>query len=116
MLTTHNRYRALHKTAGLRANFTLHAIALKYANSLAEMDVFKHSEAPNLGENIAMWGYSDLPDLTNCGGIFFSLIFCVTLLKINCNFKIKFLQKNLLLCGMMKSKLIISLTQMLQLV
>lgn len=71
MLATHNRYRALHKTAGLRANFTLHAIALKYANSLAEMDVFKHSEAPNLGENIAMWGYSDLPDLTNCGGIFF---------------------------------------------
>lgn len=54
MLATHNRYRALHKTAGLRANFTLHAIALKYANSLAEMDVFKHSEAPNLGENIAM--------------------------------------------------------------
>lgn len=27
-------------TAGLRANFTLHAIALEYANSLAEMDFF----------------------------------------------------------------------------
>lgn len=86
MLATHNSYRALHKTAGLRANYTLHAIALKYANSLAESDIFKHSEAPGLGENIAMWGYSDLPDLTNCGGIFTLSYFMLLFIQINYNF------------------------------
>ena len=73
-LKAHNNYRAAHSTAALKQNASIDATALNYANYLGQNDLFEHSEAEGLGENLAASWSSDTPDLNNCGGLLFLLL------------------------------------------
>jgi len=61
-------YRAKHDTRGLQFSSELTKIAQNYANYLAINDLFKHSGAKDLGENLAIYVKGSKPDLNNCGG------------------------------------------------
>ena len=55
-LLEHNYYRQLHCTGALVLNSTLNAIAQNYSQYLAANNLFQHSGAAGLGENL--WSYS----------------------------------------------------------
>ena len=70
-LSAHNTYRAAHSTAALSQDASIDATALNYANYLGQNDLFQHSNAKGLGENLASSWSSNTPDLNNCGGLLF---------------------------------------------
>ncbi|CAF1302034.1 unnamed protein product [Didymodactylos carnosus] len=54
-LTQHNFYRQNHcNTSGLALNSTLNVVAQNYSEYLAANNLFTHSNAPGLGENLWM--------------------------------------------------------------
>ena len=70
VLVAHNNYRANHGVDGLEADDKIIAIAQKYSDYLAVNDIFKHSGAEGLGENLAAIFYSTLPNVNpdDCAG------------------------------------------------
>lgn len=66
-LNTHNKYRYLHHVPALRSDSALQAFALKYAQIMAANNVFEHSGAAGLGENLAYVWSSRVRTLDDCG-------------------------------------------------
>lgn len=52
----------------MRTNTSIVDIAQKYAYYLGQSDKFVHSNARNLGENLASFRSSNKPNLNNCTG------------------------------------------------
>ena len=65
-LMAHNKYRAMHYAPALKSNTGLQSTALNYANYLASREVFKHSGARGLGENLAYLWSSKIKNLGDC--------------------------------------------------
>ena len=53
MLSLHNGYRSQHHAPPLVSDASLQGAAQKYAQYMADNDLFQHSGAAGLGENIA---------------------------------------------------------------
>jgi uncharacterized protein YkwD len=68
-LIEHNNYRALHRSPALVSSSTLQQTAQKYAEYLANYDIFQHSGASNLGENLALIWSSSVTQLSTCSSI-----------------------------------------------
>ncbi len=68
-VTAHNNYRKMHHVSPLNSNTELQKIAFNYANYLASNDVFQHSKATGLGENLAFVWSSQVKTLNDCSGI-----------------------------------------------
>ena len=65
-LLQHNYFRQLHCTIGLVLNSTLNTIAQNYAAYLAANNIFNHSGAAGLGENL--WSMSSSNAITFVNG------------------------------------------------
>jgi uncharacterized protein YkwD len=64
--------RALHGVPALKMNNSINAIAQNYAQYLASKNLFQHSNARGLGENLAMISSSNAYPMTDCSCILFS--------------------------------------------
>ena len=68
-LREHNRYRAMHHVPSLRSNKKLQRIAQNYAQYLSDNNIFEHSKANGIGENLAYSWSSKAKQLRDCSGI-----------------------------------------------
>ena len=69
MLYSHNLYRSRHQVPLLTLNASINSIAQKYATYLSANNLFQHSGAAGLGENLASMSSSVKYLLTNCSSI-----------------------------------------------
>lgn len=69
-LNAHNRYRVMHHVAPLKFDVNLQKTAMNYANYLSARDLFQHSGAKGLGENLAYVWSSRVDQLGDCSGKF----------------------------------------------
>ena len=66
MLSLHNGYRSQHHAPPLVSDASLQSTAQKYAQYMADNDLFQHSGAAGLGENIAYVYSSAVTQLGDC--------------------------------------------------
>ena len=72
ILTSHNKFRALHNASSLKYNLKIEKTAQKYADYLSKNDLFQHSHTQGLGENLAASWSSNKPNTTYCSSNLFS--------------------------------------------
>ena len=73
ILNAHNTYRSQHRVGPLTQSASIGNTAQAYANYLAANNLFKHSGAQDLGENLAMSGGFQSPTVAQCGRLVFLL-------------------------------------------
>ncbi|CAF1086937.1 unnamed protein product [Brachionus calyciflorus] len=62
VLQAHNNFRTIHHVPLLVEDASLVSTAQNYAKNLSSTNTFAHSGAKGLGENLAMYGSTALPD------------------------------------------------------
>ena len=68
MLSAHNAYRSQHQVGPLGQSDSIDGTAQEWAQYLADNNIFKHSGAAGLGENLAMSGTFETPSVDQCSG------------------------------------------------